>query len=187
MLHQPGVLVTFYSIDGLSERLALACAVGAVEARGRIRLRRVPDEGASPASAVETEAMERMRKEYVTPTDRDIEWADALVLCGTGRAPGWRLYLEALDRLHRAGRIDGKIGALVGTAEPAGTGPVAGDNLPRSPREWEERLLGFGLIGVPSGRETPQSAGEDAAVVGARLVGRRVIGVARALRARHHS
>ena len=39
------VLVIFYSRSGATETLALAAAVGAVQARGSIRLRRLSDPG----------------------------------------------------------------------------------------------------------------------------------------------
>ena len=37
------IVVTFYSLHGLTEKLALAAAVGAVQGRANIRLRRLPD------------------------------------------------------------------------------------------------------------------------------------------------
>jgi len=44
------VVVTFYSRGGTTERLATAAAVGAVQMRAGIRMRRVPD--ADPAAAL---------------------------------------------------------------------------------------------------------------------------------------
>ena len=78
------VLVIFDSCSGATETLALAAAVGAVQARANIRMRRLPDD--SPES---NETLARMRREYVPPTPADVLWADAVIIgmnrkvCGT--------------------------------------------------------------------------------------------------------
>jgi len=78
------VLVIFDSCSGATETLALAAAVGAVQARANIRMRRLPD--TSPES---NETLARMRREYVPPTPADVLWADAVIIgmhrkvCGT--------------------------------------------------------------------------------------------------------
>jgi len=78
------VLVIFDSCSGATETLALAAAVGAVQARANIRMRRLPDN--SPES---NETLARMRREYVPPTAADALWADAVIvgmnrkICGT--------------------------------------------------------------------------------------------------------
>ena len=77
------VVVVFYSRLGSTERLALAAAVGAVQARANIRLRRLPDatDDAVINSFPEWRAnRDRMRKEYVAPRDADAEWADAILV-----------------------------------------------------------------------------------------------------------
>jgi hypothetical protein len=56
------VLIIFSSSTGATEALALAAAVGAVQARANIRLRRLPDQ-----SAGNGEDLIRMRREYVPP------------------------------------------------------------------------------------------------------------------------
>ena len=87
------VLVIFYSRTGETERLAHAAAVGAVQARALIRLRRVPD--IDPGKTLERfpeseESLRRMHREYVPPREVDVldldtaddvlnEGADALV------------------------------------------------------------------------------------------------------------
>ena len=58
------VVVLFNSGDEVVERLALAAAVGAVQGRAFIRLRRFHG---TPES-----------REYVTPRDPDAEWAECL-------------------------------------------------------------------------------------------------------------
>ena len=87
-MSQAKVLITFYSRGGSTEKLALAAAVGAVQARASIRLRRLPD--AMPAKTIEEspeckETLERMYKEYVAPAEADVLWANALILAASAR------------------------------------------------------------------------------------------------------
>src|SRR5262249_34967182 len=72
------VLVIFYSCCGQTEKLALAAAVGAVQARANIRLRRLPDPCGQIPECCETLA--RMRREYVPTTHTDVVWADAVII-----------------------------------------------------------------------------------------------------------
>jgi multimeric flavodoxin WrbA len=69
------VLVIFDSCSGATEALALAAAVGAVQARANIRMRRLPDH-----STASSETLARMRREYVPPTPADTLWADAVII-----------------------------------------------------------------------------------------------------------
>lgn len=80
------VLVVFQSFDGATERLALAAAVGAVQARANIRLRRLPEN--RPEANTSGEALLRMRREYVPPTPADGVWADAVIFGCNGRIAG---------------------------------------------------------------------------------------------------
>jgi hypothetical protein len=77
------VLVVFYSRYGRAERLALAAGVGAIEAEGNIRLRRLPDD-ATPeviqADVAWRESLDRMNRDYVAPRPADPVWADVIVL-----------------------------------------------------------------------------------------------------------
>ena len=77
------VLVIFSSCDGATERLALAAAVGAVQARANIRLRRLPDQ-----SSGNGEDLIRMRREYVPPTAPDAVWADAIIIAINRKVSG---------------------------------------------------------------------------------------------------
>src|ERR1700689_3202389 len=93
-------LVTFSSRTGSTEKLALAAALGAVQARSYIRLRwlrenvedemvdRVPEWRANRA---------RMAKEYIAPREVDFLWADVLMIGMPARdgvtSPEWRIYL----------------------------------------------------------------------------------------------
>ena len=80
------VLVIFYSCSGATEKLALAAAVGAVQARANIRMRRLTDAGENPPES--REALARMRKEYVPPTPADAQWADAVIIAMNGAVAG---------------------------------------------------------------------------------------------------
>ena len=77
------VLVIFSSSSGRTEKLALAAAVGAVQARANIRLRRLPDDSAESGAD-----LARMRREYVPPTQADTLWADAIIVGQNGRIGG---------------------------------------------------------------------------------------------------
>jgi multimeric flavodoxin WrbA len=77
------VLVIFHSCSGETEKLALAAAVGAVQARANIRMRRLPDH-----STESSEALSRMRREYVPPTPADTLWADAVIVGMNGKVCG---------------------------------------------------------------------------------------------------
>jgi hypothetical protein len=80
------VLVIFYSCCGHTEKLALAAAVGAVQARASIRMRRLTDAGEDIAECRETLA--RMRREYVPPAAADVAWADAVIVGMHGKIAG---------------------------------------------------------------------------------------------------
>jgi len=80
------VLVIFYSCCGETEKLALAAAVGAVQARGSIRLRRLTDDGEDIPEC--KEALKRMRREYVPPGPADVTWADFVIVGMKGKIAG---------------------------------------------------------------------------------------------------
>lgn len=116
------VLVTLYSRGGATEALAHAAAVGAVQQRALIRLRRVPepDPQATLATfAAARESLTRMYKEYVAPTEADVLAAGALIIASPGdvdaAAPVWRPYLGLLERLHAEGKLTGKVAAVLPT------------------------------------------------------------------------
>src|SRR5437867_3781537 len=120
------VLVTFYSRCGSTEKLALAAAVGAVQARANIRLRRLPDSSAAPDAEESPECKEtlhRMRKEYVAPTETDVLSADAVIFVAPANfnssAAEWAGYLDLLGRMGSEGKLDRKTGAAA-----AGSGPA---------------------------------------------------------------
>lgn len=124
MSAQAAVVVTFYSRCGTTETLALAAAVGAVQGRALIRLRRLPDEGASPSLGDECDAaLTRMQKEYVPPTEADVLGNPALILVpsagATPESKEWVEFAALLARLGSEGRLAGKIGAVVDSGSDA--------------------------------------------------------------------
>ena len=111
---QPIVLITFYCQSGETEQLALSAAVGAVQSRALIRLRRLPDMG----MVSDTEALLRMRKEYVPPSEKDILGADALIIVAppdfSDAAIQWKPYLELIRRLADARALENTVTACIG-------------------------------------------------------------------------
>lgn len=92
------ILVIFSCDTGAVEPLALAAAVGAVQARALIRLRRI----VNPGEAVFAET-ERLAREYVAPREADAAWADGCVLA----APG-PFSLDFLNTVRALGGLAGK-------------------------------------------------------------------------------
>ena len=114
------VVVTFYSRGGATETLAHAAAVGAVQGRALIRLRRVEDVDSGsildrlPESR---ESLRRMHKEYVAPREADVLAADALILGSPAdvgaSSPEWLPFLDLLTRLQSEGKLAGKVVAVI--------------------------------------------------------------------------
>jgi hypothetical protein len=113
-MSQPVVLITFSCQTGDTERLALSAAVGAIQGRALIRLRRLPDSEA----AGNTETLLRMRKEYVPPTEGDILGADVVILVSHSdtipSAAPWADFLSLLRKLRADGKLLNKLGAATG-------------------------------------------------------------------------
>jgi NAD(P)H dehydrogenase (quinone) len=153
------VVIVFCSPGGSTEKLALAAAVGAVQARANIRLRRLPYQ--PHANEVESERMER---EYIAPREVDTLWADAIVFGMPASMEGLSAelngYFESLAGLNEHRRLDGKVAAAFTSGA----------------RFLYPSMCRAGLITVPF-----VSAAEDLET--ARLQGRRVADVARALKA----
>ena len=73
------VLVIFSCENGSVERLALQAAVGAVQARASIRLRRLTPEGVP-----QNQESQRMQQDYIAPRAVDLDWADGVVVAIRG-------------------------------------------------------------------------------------------------------
>lgn len=85
------ILVLFSCWTGEVEQLALAAAVGAVQARALIRLRRMADPTDSPN--------DRLSRDYVAPRAADTAWADGFVMAVFG---------HDLPHIHALGGREGK-------------------------------------------------------------------------------
>src|SRR5262245_32751646 len=110
----PIVFVIFYSRCGTTEKLALAAAVGAVQSRANIRLRRLPDVVATVSPEESEECKEnfiRMRKEYVPPSEQDIVNADAVIFVAPPgfktSAAEWTAFLDLLGGMGSEGKLEG--------------------------------------------------------------------------------
>jgi len=141
---QTEVLITFYSRCGSTEKLALAAAVGAVQARAQIRFRRLPDIGEAASSADSPECRkihERLLKDYVAPTEADVLRADAIIFAAPSEfravSPEWTEHLDLIEELRSAGKLNNKIAAAI--QNDAGQ-----DALART-------ILRLGFIMVPAG------------------------------------
>jgi hypothetical protein len=64
-------VVVVFCGDESAERLAQAAAVGAVQGRANIRLRRL----------AETDPRQAQPQDYIAPRSADAEWADAIIAC----------------------------------------------------------------------------------------------------------
>jgi multimeric flavodoxin WrbA len=162
-------LVTFSSRTGATEKLALAAALGAVQARALIRLRWLREDADDRTIDSVPEWREnraRMAKEYIGPREIDFLWADVLLIAMPARAgvssPEWKTYLDGLMVLQPAGKLHGK----VGTAFTEGSDAALVSLCPA--------LDGLDLILVP-----PDLTGGASAVESARLHGRKVTEAAR--------
>jgi hypothetical protein len=107
------VVVIFQAETEQTEQLALAVAVGAVEAEASIRLRRL----------VGADSIEVAHKGYGQLKEADLEWADTVVVGLEGTAVGEEL--DGLLSLLGDGRLRGKQGWTFGRGGIAGDGSEA--------------------------------------------------------------
>lgn len=160
------VLVVFYSRYGRTERLALAAGLGAIEAEGNIRLRRLPDDVAPAvidADPAWRAALDRMSRDYVAPRPADPVWADVIILATPPES--CREVESYVATLPALGAMSDKLAApLTSGDDPAALGPV------------------FGAAGRCGLTAVPLAPGADDAVTRARLHGQRVVRLARALK-----
>lgn len=144
------VVVAFYSRCGTTETRALTAAVGSVNARALIRMRRMPDppDAATDGAGCAAETA-RMQKEYVPPTEGDIAGAEALIVAvppGFGAAaPVWAPLTQMLESLTSQGKVRGKVAAVVAGGDEnanAKFAAILGD-------------LGFTVVVPPAADATP--------------------------------
>ncbi len=114
LLDDVNVLVTFYSRGGLTERVAVWLAEGAVQAGAKIRLRRARDIAPEEVISQDPEwaaNRDRMHEEFAAPTLADAQWAHVLAL-GTDPSSGeLSPELGAWLNTLRKGELSGKIGS----------------------------------------------------------------------------
>ena len=172
------VLIVFYSRCGSTEKLAATAAVGAVQARAAIRLRRIPDADSHAGAGDCEDAISRMRREYVAPAERDVVWADAIVFAapdrGGARSGDWKSCLTLLGRLRDAGKLDGKLAVVLNPASRS-------ENRSRPSTSLSASILELGFIVLPPSPDRPDDRG-DSPVHRALIQGRRVAAVARDLK-----
>ena len=99
------ILISFYSLNGETENLALAAAVGAVQGRAAIRLRRIDPEPGESAKE------ERLNRDYVPPKEADVRWADAIMVGTPARLSASSPALNQYFELLRTAGVGGKLGA----------------------------------------------------------------------------
>ena len=140
------VHVTFYSRGGLTQRIAVWFAEGALQAGANIRLRRARDIAAEEMISANPEwkdKRDRMHEEFAAPTRADAEWADVLAFgapAGAGvLSPELCAYLDQF----RGQDLEGK----VGTAFTSGYLPTAGGES--TIVHLQLAMLGLGLTVMP--------------------------------------
>jgi hypothetical protein len=140
---QPIVLIIFHCQTGATEQLALNTAVGAVQGRALIRLRRLPDIGMT----VDNEELLRMRKEYVPPTEKDILGADGLIIVAAPNFSDsdlqWKPYVELLRRLGGANTLKRKVACGIGLNDDFFSG--LGVNVLFADRSTDALTIGRGI------------------------------------------
>ena len=125
------ILVTFWSRTGKTEKLALGAALGAVQAKARIRLRWLREgvEDRELDSIPEWRVnRERMGKEYIEPREDDFAWADGMVIAIPARlnpaTTELKKYLHALA----SARTNGKLRSKAAVVIVSGSTPCDGDH-----------------------------------------------------------
>ncbi len=160
------VLVVFYSRYGATERLALAAGLGAIEAEGSIRLRRVAD--LADRDRIEADAewcrcLAQMNRDYVAPRPADPLWADVIILVApSDSAAEVDAFVRTLPSL---GPMHAKVAAPLSTDDDSACLPALFVAASRA-----------GLMSVPMGE------GGGDRVTRARLHGQRLVHLARALK-----
>jgi NAD(P)H dehydrogenase (quinone) len=182
------LLVIFYSRSGLTERLAVLLAEGAIQEGAKIRLRRsrdlMPEEVIAADEAWRSER-DRMHKEYAAPRLEDVAWAD-VVAFGTPAATG-SVGAELSATLSQIATLGKSLAGKAATAFTSSYGALAGAELALS--ELQSRLLRLGFVTLP----VPEEAGiarSDASLQDyelARMHGRKLTALGRALHSNEKS
>ncbi len=197
------VLIPFYSRNGSVEALANEIAAAAREEGAEVRLRRcrelVSREIMERAKGW-VENAERMNSKYEAPTIEDAEWADAIIFGSPTRfgavAAELKAYLDSMGGLWVKGKLVDKVGsAFTSTSTTHGGNestiisvynPMAHLGLIIVPLGYGDPVMfragtPYGASNV-SGPDSDKPPTEDDLAV-ARYQGRRVVRIARALKA----
>jgi NAD(P)H dehydrogenase (quinone) len=174
-------VITFYSRTGNTERLALAAALGVVNGRGNIRLRRLPETADAKVVAADPawkENAARFDQEYIAPREVDAQWGECLIIAtpaGIGAdAPQMRAFVDWLTPLGAQGKLAGKLGLAI----PSGSNPTENEATLASLNAF---MLQVGLIVLPLGQPTFDPSGVIS-VHYLQALGRRMAEMARALK-----
>jgi len=159
-------LVVFYSRYGVTEKLALAAGLGAIQADANIRLRRVADSADAASIAADTnwkKNLDRMNRDYVAPRPADPGWADVIILATPAESSTEvESYVASLPS---TGSMSGKLAA-----------PLAPGNCESALKPIYSAAACCGLIVAPCGDTS------DDPVAAATTFGQRVTEMARALK-----
>jgi NAD(P)H dehydrogenase (quinone) len=177
------VLVLFYSRTGLTERLAVLLAEGAIQAGAKIRLRRSRDllsEELMAADEAGRSERDRMQKEFAAPRLEDVAWADVIAFGTPAAMGGVSVELGAtLVQIGTLGR--GSLARKAATAFTSSYGAIAGAELALS--ELQSRLLRLGFVTLPvpedTGTVSRETSLKDYEL--ARVQGRKLTALGRAL------
>jgi NAD(P)H dehydrogenase (quinone) len=194
------ILIAFYSRSGSVEALARAVGEGATAEGAEVRLRRAR-EFVGPEVMAQApgwaEAAARMNALYEAPSVDDADWADAIVFGTPTRfgsvAAELKAYIDGLGGLWFQGKLNGKVGSAF-----TSTQSLHGGQETTITSLWAP-LAHLGLIIVPTGYAdpgvfkagTPYGASSVSGINAtpsaddlevARFQGKRVAGVAKALR-----
>jgi len=173
----PGVniLVTFWSRTGRTEKLALAAALGAVQAKANIRLRwlrETLDDRELDSVPEWQENRKRMSRDYVAPREDDYPWADGMLIAIPASlspaASEFKTYLHGLAAAYRNGKLRAKAARLI-VSSPT---PSEGNNFERDNTAASaliDLLSGLSVTAVP-----PESGPSVDPVELARLEGRQL-------------
>jgi NAD(P)H dehydrogenase (quinone) len=184
-MNNVNILVVFYSRAGLTERLAVLLAEGAIQAGARIRLRRsrdlMPDELIMADEAWRSER-DRMQKEFAAPRLEDVAWADGIAFGTPAAMSGISVELGVtLAQIGTLGRDT--LARKAATAFTSSYGAISGAELSLS--ELQSHLLRLGFVTIP----VPEEAGtarKEASLNDyelARVQGRKLAALGRVLRA----
>ena len=143
---QLNVMVVFYSRYGATERLALAGGLGAIQARGNLRLRRLAD--LADASQIAQDLawsanLQRMTPEYIAPRPIDLEWADVVMLAAPEACPEMAAFLAALAKpvVAKVAAVITPWKTLCGAAAEAGFQVITADPCPAPARQADYTAL----------------------------------------------